>query len=135
MYAVNLPSVGAEAFKVIPPYLDAARDAASLAMQLSAGGQFQGVEIEYLGELANLDVSPLKASIVKGLLASVSEENVTLVNAALIAEQRGMRDCREDGLLRGRHLQGPDPRPPHDQLRPHHGLVHSRPRRPAHRRD
>ncbi|MGE0058508.1 MAG: phosphoglycerate dehydrogenase [Dehalococcoidia bacterium] len=101
MYAVNLPSVGAEAFKVISPYLDAARDAASLAMQLSAGGQFQGVEIEYLGELANLDISPLKASIVKGLLASVSEENVTLVNASLIAEQRGMKIVEKMGSYEG----------------------------------
>jgi D-3-phosphoglycerate dehydrogenase len=101
MYAVNLPSVGAEAFKVIAPYLDAARDAASLAMQLSPGGQFQGVEIEYLGELANLDISPLKASIVKGLLAPVSEENVTLVNAALIAEQRGMKIVEKMGSYEG----------------------------------
>ena len=89
-YAVNLPSVAAEAFKVIAPYLLAASQAASLATQLSTG-QFEGVEIEYLGELAELELSPLKASVIKGLLAPISEENVTLVNAALIAEQRGLR--------------------------------------------
>jgi D-3-phosphoglycerate dehydrogenase len=90
MYAVNLPSIGAETFKVIAPYLQAATQAASLATQLSTG-QFEGVEIEYLGEIAELDLTPLKASVIKGLLAPISEENVTLVNAGIIAEQRGLR--------------------------------------------
>ena len=101
MYAVNLPSVGAEAFKVIAPYLEAATDAASLAMQLSSGGQFQSVEIEYLGELSNFDITPLRASIIKGLLEPISEEHVTLVNAALIAEQRGMKIVEKMGSYEG----------------------------------
>jgi D-3-phosphoglycerate dehydrogenase len=90
IYAVNLPTVAAESFKVIAPYLQAASQAASLATQLSSG-QFESVEVEYLGELADLDSTPLKASVIKGLLASISDENVTLVNAGIIAEQRGLR--------------------------------------------
>jgi D-3-phosphoglycerate dehydrogenase len=99
-YAVNLPSIGAETFKVIAPYLQAATQAASLATQLSTG-QFSSVEIEYLGELADLDLSPLKASVIKGLLAPISEEHVTLVNAALIAEQRGLRITERLGRYNG----------------------------------
>src|SRR5439155_13555362 len=90
IYSVNLPVVGAEAFKVVAPFLQAATLCASLATQL-ATGQFESVESEYLGELADLDVTPLKAAVVKGLLAPISEENVTLVNANLVAEQRGLR--------------------------------------------
>ncbi len=90
IYAVNLPMIGAETFSLIAPFIQAATVAASLATQLSTG-QFESVEIEYLGELADLDVTPLKAAAIKGLLAPISEENVTLVNAAIVAEQRGLR--------------------------------------------
>jgi D-3-phosphoglycerate dehydrogenase len=100
LYAVNLPSIGAETFKVIGPYLQAATQAASLATQLSTG-QFVSVEIEYLGELADVDLSPLKASVIKGLLAPISEQNVTLVNAGLIAEQRGLRITERMGRYDG----------------------------------
>jgi D-3-phosphoglycerate dehydrogenase len=99
-YAVNLPAVAAETFKIIGPYLKAATQAASLATQLSTG-QFTAVEIEYLGDLADLDSAPLKASVVKGLLAPISEENVTLVNAGLIAEQRGLRITERKGRYDG----------------------------------
>ena len=95
-YAVNAPFIAAEAFKVIAPYLQAATQAGSLATQLSTG-QFESVEIEYLGELAEHDTTPLKAAVIRGLLAPVSEENVTLVNAGLIAEQRGMRITERKG--------------------------------------
>jgi len=103
IYSVNLPMVGAEAFKVVAPFLQAATLAASLATQI-APGHLESIEISYLGELADLDVTPLKAAVIKGLLAPVSEENVTLVNAALIAEQRGLRITetkgRNDGIYR-----------------------------------
>lgn len=100
MYAVNSPFIAHEAFAVIAPYLQAATQAASLATQLSTG-QFEGVEIEYLGELADYDTTPLKASVIRGLLAPVSEENVTLVNASLIAEQRGLRISERKGHYEG----------------------------------
>ena len=100
IYAINLPMVTGEVFKVIAPYLQAATQAGSLATQL-ASGQFESIEIEYLGELADLDVAPLKASVIKGLLAPISEENVTLVNASLIADQRGLRITERKGHYDG----------------------------------
>src|SRR5690606_7078599 len=89
-YAVNAPLIPAEAFQFIAPFLQVATQAGSLATQL-AEGQMESVEIEYDGELARYDTSPLKAAVIRGLLSPVSEENVTLINANLIAEQRGMR--------------------------------------------
>jgi D-3-phosphoglycerate dehydrogenase len=100
MYAVNSPFIAAEAFQVIAPYLQAATQAASLATQLSTG-QLSSVEVEYLGELADYDVTPLKAAVIRGLLAPVSEENVTLVNASMIAEQRGLRITERKGYYEG----------------------------------
>jgi D-3-phosphoglycerate dehydrogenase len=96
VYAVNAPFIAAEAFKVIAPFLQAATQAASLATQLSSG-QFESVEIEYEGEVADFDTTPLKSAVIRGLLQPISEENVTLVNATLIADQRGMRITETKG--------------------------------------
>lgn len=89
-YAVNAPMIAAEAFQFIAPFLQVATQAGSLATQLSSG-QLEHVEIEYEGDLADHDTTPLKSAVIRGLLSPVSEENVTLINAGLIAEQRGMR--------------------------------------------
>lgn len=95
-YAVNAPMIAAETMSVLAPYIPVAETAASLATQLAAG-QLGNIEIEYLGEIANHDTTPLKAAVIKGLLESITEENVTIVNANLIAEHRGMRIVERKG--------------------------------------
>lgn len=95
-YAVNAPMIAAETMAVIGPYIPVAEKVASLATQLAAG-QLSNIEIEYLGEIGQHDTTPLKAAVVKGVMAPVSEENVTIVNAALIAEQRGMKIAERKG--------------------------------------
>lgn len=96
LYAVNAPLVSAETMAVLRPFLDVAERTASLATQLCEG-QLRSVELEYLGEIANHDVTPLKAAAIKGLLAPVSEENVTIVNANLVAEHRGLHITEHTG--------------------------------------
>ena len=95
-YAVNAPMVPAETLAIIGPYLDVALVAGSLATQLS-DGQLEEVSIEYRGDLGEHDTTVVKAAVVRGLLAPVSEENVTVVNAALIAEKRGLRITETKG--------------------------------------
>ncbi len=95
-YAVNAPMIAAETMTVIAPYIPVAERVASLATQLSEG-QLGTIEIEYLGDIANHDTTALKAAVIKGLLGPVSEENVTIVNANLIAEHRGMRIIERKG--------------------------------------
>lgn len=96
MYAVNAPLIAIETMSVIAPYIPVAEKTASLATQLAAG-QMGDIEIEYLGEIAQHDTTALKAAVIKGLLAPISEENVTIVNAALIAEHRGLRIVERKG--------------------------------------
>jgi D-3-phosphoglycerate dehydrogenase len=95
-YAVNAPMVSPETMMVLAPYMPVAQKVASLATQLSQG-QLGNIEIEYLGEIANHDTTPLKAAVIKGLLQPITEENVTIVNANLIAENRGMRITERKG--------------------------------------
>lgn len=89
-YAVNAPLIPPETLAALAPYMQVAVQVGSLATQLSAG-QLGNVEIEYTGEIANYDTTPLKAAVIKGLLAPISEENVTIVNANFVAEHRGLR--------------------------------------------
>ena len=50
----------------------------------------ESVYIEYAGEIARYDTLVLKAAVIQGLLAPVSEERVNVVNADLVAQQRGL---------------------------------------------
>jgi D-3-phosphoglycerate dehydrogenase len=95
-YAVNAPMIAPETMTVIAPYIPVAEKVATLATQL-AEGQMGNIEIEYLGEIAQHDTTPLRAAVVKGLVAPISEENVTIVNASLIAENRGMKIVERKG--------------------------------------
>jgi len=81
---------------VIAPYIPVAEKVATLATQLSAG-HMGSIEIDYMGEIALHDTTPLRAAVIKGLLAPIAEEKVTIVNANLIAEQRGMRITERKG--------------------------------------
>ncbi|MEU7999662.1 phosphoglycerate dehydrogenase [Catellatospora sp. NPDC049111] len=56
-----------------------------------AGGVAAGVTVEVRGEIVNLhDVSVLKLAASKGLFSAIVEEQVTYVNAPLIAADRGV---------------------------------------------
>lgn len=89
-YAVNAPMPAPETFSVIGPYIEAAATVASVATQL-ASGQLSEIEVVYNGEIARHDTSLLRAGVIRGLLRPISEEHVTVVNAQLVAERRGLR--------------------------------------------
>jgi len=99
-YSVNAPLVPRETMAVIGPYVEVAVKTASLATQLSVG-QLSSVDVEYLGQIADYDVTPLKSAVIKGLLEPISEENVTIVNANLVAEHRGLRISERKGSYEG----------------------------------
>jgi D-3-phosphoglycerate dehydrogenase len=87
--AVNAPLRVAGDLDFVEPYLRLAETLGQALTQLS-GARLGDVEITYAGELANHDVTPLTAAAIKGLLASVTEERVNLINARLVARSRGL---------------------------------------------
>jgi D-3-phosphoglycerate dehydrogenase len=89
-YAVNVPQIAAELLEVLRPYMDVAMVVGKMAGQLMSG-QLKSLKIKYSGEIAQYDTSALKAAILSGLLDTVSEERVTLVNANVLAQQRGLK--------------------------------------------
>jgi D-3-phosphoglycerate dehydrogenase len=88
--AVNAPSVDAETYRELAPYLILAEKLGSVVAQL-AEGRMREIRIEYVGEVTGLGTALLTLTILKGLLAAILEENVTDVNASLLARARGIR--------------------------------------------
>jgi len=95
-YAVNAPLIPAETYSYLAPYLPVALKAGELAVQLHEG-QMGRIEIDYSGEIAQHDVTPLKAAVVGGLLAPVSEDHVNVVNVDIISQRRGMQITEKRG--------------------------------------
>ena len=90
VYAVNAPLVAPETMTVVAPFLPVAEMCGSLATQLSEA-QLRDIEIVYNGELALHDTGVLRAAVIRGLLRPISEEHVSVVNANIVAEHRGLR--------------------------------------------
>jgi D-3-phosphoglycerate dehydrogenase / 2-oxoglutarate reductase len=55
-----------------------------------AGGLAQSVHVEVRGTIAEFDVSVVQLAVLKGVFSDVVEEQVTYVNAPLLAAQRGL---------------------------------------------
>lgn len=93
-HAVNAPIVPPETLQALAPYFDLAERLGRFYTQI-APGRIQQVRIVYAGELAQVDTTPIKAAVVKGLLEHVIEDRINLVNAHIIARARGLTFIEE----------------------------------------
>ena len=89
-YAVNAPLIDPETYSYLAPYLPVAYKAGRLAVQLREG-QLGDLTIDYSGDIAQHDTTPLKAAALAGVLSVVSEDHVNVVNVEIIAQRRGIR--------------------------------------------
>jgi D-3-phosphoglycerate dehydrogenase len=87
-YAVNV-SAGAEVAEAIRPFLPLAARLGALLTGL-AEGAVRSIECSYLGRIAEFDTRVLTLAAVKGSLEGVVHEPVSLVNAPVIAKERGV---------------------------------------------
>ncbi len=88
-YAVNAPFIPVEVLSVLAPFMKMAATVGKLVSQL-AEEQMNAIQVKYEGEISNYDTSALKAAVLGGLLEEISEERINLVNANLVATQRGL---------------------------------------------
>ena len=84
--AINMPSMSADEAAKLAPYMRLANLLGSFAGQLTESGLLK-VAIEYQGEAADLNTTPLTATLLEGLLSPVLE-TVNMVNAPVIARER-----------------------------------------------
>jgi D-3-phosphoglycerate dehydrogenase len=87
--AVNAPLILPETLKILQPYMTLLEKLGRLYVQLQPG-PLSKIELSYSGEIASYDLRPLQAALIKGLLESVSEVHVNLINAQLLAKERGL---------------------------------------------
>ena len=87
--AVNAPLILPETLKILTPYMHLVEQMGRLYTQLQPG-PLNKVELSCSGEIANYDLRPLQAALIKGLLESVSDAHVNMINAQLLAKQWGL---------------------------------------------
>ena len=88
--AVNIPTVRGEDLAALEPYLPLSTQLGRLATSLAERTSVDRIEAAYYGHLADFDTRLLTLSVLDGALSGRIEENVNLVNAATIAEERGI---------------------------------------------
>ncbi|MFC1994658.1 phosphoglycerate dehydrogenase [Chloroflexota bacterium] len=89
-YAVNVPLIQPDTLAVLEPFFNVASYLGRFSSQLTEG-QLDAIAITYEGEIAGHDMAALKAAIIGGLLESVTEERVNIVNASAVVQSRGLK--------------------------------------------
>jgi len=88
--AVNVPAIAAEDLEAVGPFLGLCHSLGRIAGALAPGTSVDGLDVEYLGRIAERDDRLLTIQVVKGLLDGHTEEQVNDVNAATLAAERGI---------------------------------------------
>ncbi len=86
--ALNMPSLTADEADQLKPYVQLAENLGLFAGQLTETGITE-VEIEYVGEVGDLNIKPLTAALLTGLLRPLVT-NVNPVSAPTLAKDRGI---------------------------------------------
>lgn len=88
--AVNMPAMSAEQYRRLRPYLELGERLGMLVAQAAPSRSFNRLRIRYAGEPAELGSHVIRSAVLSGLLNSVLDEKVNLVNAAQAAAERGL---------------------------------------------
>jgi D-3-phosphoglycerate dehydrogenase len=88
--AVNIPAIPARDMEVLGPFLPLCESLGRLGMALAEGSSIDRIEAEFLGRIAEHDTRLLATSVLLGVLRGHTEEDVNLVNAPSLAEERGI---------------------------------------------
>ena len=87
--SVNAPLILPETLKVLQPYMTLLEKMGRLYTQLQPG-PLKKIELTYNGEVASYDLRPLQAALIKGLLETISDAHVNMINAQVLAKERGL---------------------------------------------
>jgi D-3-phosphoglycerate dehydrogenase / 2-oxoglutarate reductase len=88
--AVNLPGIAAEDAELLGPFVPLCRALGRIAAALAEGSSIDRVETEFLGRIADRDTRLLAIHALLGVLSGHTEEDVGVVNAPRLAEERGI---------------------------------------------
>jgi D-3-phosphoglycerate dehydrogenase / 2-oxoglutarate reductase len=89
-HAVNMAPISAKEMEDVERHLDLARRLGLLLAQQSRGGGVRAARIQYRGEAAAKKTKLMTASFAAGLLESALADQANIVNAELLAKERGI---------------------------------------------
>jgi D-3-phosphoglycerate dehydrogenase len=92
--AVNMPPVAASVMSKLQPYFTLGEKMGSFLAQMIEG-PVQEININFSGELAEVDTAPLTRQIVKGVLSYHLGAEVNIVNAIHLAKSREVNIVRQ----------------------------------------
>ena len=88
--AVNVPSVSAEEYAILQPYIVLAERLGAFLAQV-AEGTIEEISLRYSGHIAGWKTELIRNAAIKGVLNQMLEERANLVNSASVAASRGLR--------------------------------------------
>jgi len=87
--AANFPSVDADAYQVLEPYINLAFRLGKFAGQL-VNGRTEDVTFTYSGVVTGYKIAPVTLSLINGLLTPILGETVNFINAMDLAKERAI---------------------------------------------
>jgi D-3-phosphoglycerate dehydrogenase len=87
--AVNFPSVSADEYMKLQPFVTLAERLGTFIAQMS-DGRAKSLSVRYYGELTTTRTDMLVNAVLTGLFKSILSSGVTLVNARTVAAERGI---------------------------------------------
>jgi D-3-phosphoglycerate dehydrogenase len=88
--AVNMPALSPDQYRRLRPYLELGERLGAFVAQAAPSQSFSRIRIRYAGEPAELGSHVIRSSMLSGVLNSVLDEKVNLVNASAKAAARGL---------------------------------------------
>lgn len=88
--AVNLPHIPSHIMEKLTPFLDLAEKLGRTITGMSKE-PISGVKVKINGNIADMNSSLISTSVLKGILSSALDTNVNLVNANILAAERGIQ--------------------------------------------
>ncbi len=87
--AINAPGFGKALSDTLRPYAELASRLGAVLAGITPGA-ITKVEVVYRGAIADMDVTPITTYLLKGLLAPHMDQPVNVINAPVLAKQRGV---------------------------------------------
>ncbi len=88
--AVNMPALPPDQYRRLGPYMDLGQRLGAFVAQAAPSQSFSRIRIRYAGEPAELGSHVVRSAVLTGVLNSVLDEKVNLVNAPDAAAARGL---------------------------------------------
>ncbi|ACL69906.1 phosphoglycerate dehydrogenase [Halothermothrix orenii] len=87
---LNIPSINIQEYNKAKPYLNLVNKLGNFIAKWKGHERIEMIEAEYGGEVIGHDLKPFTTSLIKDILDPILDSRVNLVNAQLVAKERGI---------------------------------------------